>query len=351
VIAMNHYCTYFDARFLTQGLALWGSLVRHDPDAVLWVLALDGATAKALTGISDPRLRVVSLAELEAGDVELLATKANRTRVEYYFTLSPCWPLWLLRNRDEISAITSLDADLFFFSAPSVWWARIDASGASVCITAHRYPPEFLGLEKWGRYNVGIQYFRRDDIGLAVLADWRAQCLEWCYDRLEAGRFADQKYLDAWPERFGRAVQVFTHLGVNAAPWNWAGTPWRVAPAGLEVGGVPLVVFHFAKFRPLGGGIWDSGQMEFAVMPRWLRVAIYGPYVQALAEAAILVGVLDQATSGQRGVRMGFKKWLLRALFGSLWLQAGGLWLALGIGPLGRFSGRLLQWNQRRQSP
>lgn len=347
---MNHYCTYFDRGFLPQGLALWQSLRRHDPGSRLWVLALDEATGAALEGLKDDRLQVVPLARLEADDPALVTAKANRSRVEYYFTLSPCWPLWLLQHQPEIEAVTYLDADLLFFADPCEWFAEIAAAGASVAITAHRYPPELRALEKWGRYNVGIQYYRRDEPGLAVLADWRQRCLEWCHDRLEPDRFADQKYLEAWPARFGRAVHVVTHPGINAAPWNWSGARWSVAAEGLQVDGRPLVVFHFAKFRPLVGAIWDSGQMEFAVMPRWLRARVYEPYVRALdAAAAGLAG--PAGVRVVRGVRPGFKKWLLHLVFGSLWWRAGGAWLALGLGPLGRYSGALLARYRRRQSP
>ena len=344
---MNHYCTYFDAGFLPQGLALWRSLQRHDAAAVLWVLALDEATAAELRQLAAPGLRVVTLPEVEADDPALAAAKSNRSKMEYYFTLSPCWPLWLLQRRSEIDAVTYLDADLFFFASPQAWFAEIAAAGASVAITAHRYPPGLAALEKWGRYNVGIQYFRRDAAGLAVLADWRERCLEWCHDRLEPGRFADQKYLEAWPERFGGAVHVVPHPGINAAPWNWSGCQWSVTDEGLQVDGRTLVLFHFAKFRPLGG-VWDSGQMEFAVMPRWLRARLYGEYAQALEESARKIGPAGARLV--RGVRPGLKKWFMHLAFGSLWWRAGGAWLALGLAPLGRYSGVLLQRYQRRKS-
>lgn len=340
---MRHYCTYFDGRFLPQGLALWSSLKRHDADAVLWVLALDGGADEGLHELADPALRTVALGELERDDPALAAAKANRSKVEYYFTLSPCWPLWLLQHRSEIGAVTYLDADLFFFASPRDWFAEIEAAGASVGITAHRYPAGLQALEKWGRYNVGIQYFKRDDCGLAVLADWRRRCLEWCYDRQEPDRFADQKYLDAWPERYGPAVLVVTHPGINAAPWNWSRCRWSVEGGGVRVEGQPLIVFHFAKLRRLTGGVWDSGQMEFAVMPRWLRARVYGPYVDDLeTESARITG--GAGPRAVRGVRPGFKKWLMHLAFGSLWWRAGGIWFALGLAPLlGRASGRVIQ--------
>jgi hypothetical protein len=344
---MNHFCTYFDSGFMAQGLALWASLRRHEPEAVLWVLALDEAAAERLLGRGEANLRVVRLPEVESGDVELMKAKGNRSCVEYYFTLSPCWPLWLFRRNPGMGAVTYVDADMFFFSSPQPIIDEVEKVGASVGIGEHRYPKTLGNLEKWGRFNVGVQYFRNDERGWAVLEDWRARCLEWCYDRVEGDRFADQKYLDTWPKRFGSAVHIYQSLGINAAPWNWMGNTWTVEEGVPVVAGARLVVFHFAKFRSLGGGVWDSGQLDFAVMPRWLRVQIYEPYEQALNAT---VGGHSVNVTVLRSRRMGARAWVLRVCFGSVWWRAGGRWFALGIGPLGRHSGEWLQrWRGKKE--
>lgn len=347
---MNHHCTYFDGAFLPQGFALLASLRAHDPGAILWVLALDASVSDALQRLADPGVRVVELATIEADDPALAAARGNRSRIEYYFTLSPCWPLWILKHQPDVPAVTYLDADLFFFSAAAPFFAELSAHGASVGITEHRYPPHLAELRKWGRFNVGILYFRGDARGLAVLEDWRARCLEWCHDRLEPTRFADQKYLDAWPERFGSAVHVVRHAGVNVAPWNWSTGGW-IAPADSEGGGgVPLVVYHFAKFRRLGTSLWDSGQLEFAVMPPALREAVYGRYQRAVDEAQqrlAALGAGPSATIIRRGFRPGLKGWILRIVFGAVWYRSGDRWWALGLAPLGRHSGYWLSRGRR----
>jgi len=345
---MNHYCTYFDRGFLIQGLALWRSLAKHDVDAVLWVLALDDFTAEVLREVGGTWLQVVPLAELEIGDKALAEAKSNRTRVEYIFTLSPCWPRWLLARRPDIERVTYVDADMFFFASPTGVFDAMDAAEASVLVTEHRFPPWLRRYERHGKFNVGILSFRNDAAGRTTLEDWRARCLEWCHDRLEDGKYADQKYLDTWPERLGAALLVLPDAGVNLAPWNWARHAIERADEneGVRVDGGPLVLFHFARFRPeRGDRWWASGQLEYGIMPRWMRRTIYGPYVRALLaardELAARRAEIDfPRRSGRRG-RDFWQNLPLRIVFGGTWLRAGDEFLNLR-GGLGRWSAQCL---------
>lgn len=345
---MNHYCTYFDRGFLIQGVALWRSLVRHDASAALWVLALDDFTCEVLREFGEESLRVVPLAEIEAGDSSLVLAKGNRSRVEYYFTLSPCWPNWLLSTHSEIPRVTYLDADLFLFADPQPAFAAMDAAHASVLITAHAFPAWLLHYERHGRFNVGFLSFRNDRVGRACLADWRERCLAWCYDRLEAERYADQKYLDEWPSRWDPGVLVLDDGRVNLAPWNWARWEPRVDAAGAvqTSSGGGLIVFHFARFRPIFEmRWWHSGQLDYGVMPRKLRHAIYGPYWRALsAEREEIAKRRPGFDFPQRSARLGRGFWRmlpLRVCFGGDWLRVGSQFYNLRFGA-GRWSGRCL---------
>lgn len=343
---MNHYCTYFDRGFLIQGVALARSLARCDREAVLWVLALDDFTADAMRELGG-LVRVVTLAELEAGDSELAAAKGNRSRVEYYFTLSPCWPCWLLKQHAEIERITYLDADLFFFADFSPALAAMDAARASVMATAHRFPDHLRHYEQHGVLNVGVLSFRNDAVGRECLEDWRRRCLAWCHDRLEDGKYADQKYLDVWPAQYGSKLLVLDHAGVNLAPWNWARHRCEMAAGGgVCVDGQPLIVFHFARFRPVGGDRWwESGQLDYGVMPARVRQAIYGPYWFALtaarSELAALRSGFDFPKTSSRGGRAFWRRLPLATVFGGRWLRVGNRFFNLRAG-LGRWSGRTL---------
>lgn len=335
---MNHYCTYFDRGFLAQGVALARSLAAHDPAAVLWVLVLDEETAQVLRAMGGPALRVVRLAELEAADPALAAVKPTRTRVEYYFTLSPCWPRYLMHVQPEIDRLVYLDADLLFFASPQPIWDDLDRGSVLLC--AHRFPDYLRHYEQHGRYNVGVLGWRRDENGLACLDWWRERCLEWCFDRLEPDRYADQKYLEQWPQRFGGVVEC-RHPGVNLAPWNWMNHRYDYPGGHVRVDGQPLVVFHFARFRAIcGGWWWQSGQLDYGVMPARLRHALYGAYGQTLRTAAAEMRLVAPG----RAARLDRSFWRAlpaRVVFGSDWLRLGDRFVSGRFG-LGRYSGRCL---------
>jgi hypothetical protein len=340
---VRHYCTYFDEGFLAQGVALWRSLHEHDSGAVLWVLALDDLTANVLRGLQHDRLRVGTLAEIEAADPSLVTAKANRSRVEYYFTLSPCWPRHLFRAHPEIDRLVYVDADMLFFSSAQPIWDELERGDVLFC--AHRFPDFLRHYEKHGVFNVGVLGWRRSENGLACLEWWRERCLEWCYDRLEGDRYADQKYLEQWPRRFRNVVES-AHPGINLAPWNWMNHRYEFPPGGVRVDGQPLVIFHFARFRALRGGWWwQSGHMDYGVMPWRLRQALYGTYLAALRAAqAEIQRVAPGWHPPRRTGRLSRDFWRalpLRIVFGTDWLLVGGRFVSGRLG-LGRYSGRCL---------
>jgi hypothetical protein len=160
-------------------------------------------------------------------------------------------------------------------------YAELD--GRSVGIIEHRFRPEYREYERFGKFNVGWVSFRRDPTGLACLDRWRRQCLDWCYDRLEAGRYSDQKYLDDWPELFD-AVPI-QHKGANCAPWNVAGEQLRCNSRGMLITGEPLLFFHFHGLREVGPLLYAPNLERYGTrLSRVLKNAIYRPYLAELEE-------------------------------------------------------------------
>lgn len=281
---MFYFCTYFDSNYLIKGLALYRSLIRHAMPFRLWVLCFDNLTYEILQKLALPEVDPILLRDFEEGDEELLQAKSNRSQIEYYFTCTPSLPLYILRKYPEVDVITYLDADLFFFSDPSPIYQELDRG--SVLIVGHRFPPRLRHGEICGIYNVGLLSFRRDDVGLECLHWFRNQCLKWCYDRVEDGRFADQKYLDDWPTRFLNVV-VLQHKGAGLAPWNVENYSLRLENRQVLVDSQPLVFFHFHGFKQIRRWLYDPNLSGYGVhADSLLKRRIYGPYMRELQEVA-----------------------------------------------------------------
>lgn len=286
---MRHYCTYFDRNFLVRGLTLYRSLREHEDAFTLWVLCLDDVTYDSLVTLDAPGLEPIRLADLEAAFPELLPAKSNRSRIEYFFTCSPALPRYILNVEPEIDIITYLDADLYFFASPAPLFEEMQDK--SILIIEHRFHVTLRHLEQYGRFNVGFLSFRNDDAGRACLDHWRQQCIAWCYDRVEDGKFADQKYLDSWPDQFP-STGILQHTGANVAPWNVAFHRIRqtitgeTGVTGVTIDGVPLIFYHFHRLRILNRWICDPGLLHYQRFPasRALRESIYKPYLRALGE-------------------------------------------------------------------
>ena len=148
---MRYFCTYFDRRYLSQGLALYESLNRQCSEFRLWVLCLDSGTYESLFALKLPHIDLIKLDELERDDDALREAKTNRSLLEYYFTCTPSLPLFILRNNPAVDLITYLDADLFFFSTVDPLFDEI--GNHSIAIIEHRFPPAFLKAQRHGIFN------------------------------------------------------------------------------------------------------------------------------------------------------------------------------------------------------
>ncbi|MFC1497565.1 hypothetical protein ACFLS1_03705 [Verrucomicrobiota bacterium] len=222
------------------------------------------------------------MGELEGYDRDLLEVKDSRLRMEYYFTCTSAFLIYVLNRFGEIDIITYLDSDLYFYSSIKPVFEEMGKS--SVLIIPHRYPLCAQESEKYGLYNVGWLSFKKNDQGLTVLKWWRERCLEWCYDRIENGKFADQKYLDCWPEKF-KGVHVLQNEGANLAPWNVENYIIRKREK-IEVGDKALMFYHFQSFKLMGRRFVHHGLSPDT--SKWMNniiLFIYLPYVRAFLSA------------------------------------------------------------------
>lgn len=289
-------------------LCLHASLKAQGEPFRLQVLCFDAETEAVVRAEAEESLLAIPLVKFLVAEPDFAAVRASRSRVEFYFTATPVLIRHCFAREAEAERMTYLDADLFFFRPASEVFK--EQGDASVGIVPHRFPRETPELLAHGIYNVGWVSFHRDADGLACLEWWRERCLEWCHDYADAGRYADQGYLNEFPRRFAGVVSLH-HPGVNAAPWNVEPPKLALREGGHWMQGRPIVFYHYQGVREIAPGWFDPGLRSYGVkLTRGLRDWVYLPYLSALA-----------ATQGRLRARHG-----LRPSLGYKRLQAGSDW-------------------------
>jgi len=275
------FCTYLDHNYLSRAMLTFRSLRRFEPNTPIYVLALSELCEAILRELVLPNVEIIPLAELESAYPELASVKPTRKLIEYYFTLSPFLPHFLF-SRTTADRITYIDGDLYFYTSPR---PVLDTLGeASVAITPHRFSFDFRNHHIFGRFNVAWLTYRRCAEGLDCLNTYRADCTAWCYDRVENGRFGDQKYLDSWPGRYP-SLKIIEHKGFNLANWNIHNYMIRLKNDVVMIDDDPLIFFHFASAQ-----IRPDGSCEVIVQHRGGRSKavlfdhVVNPYIRALEE-------------------------------------------------------------------
>lgn len=344
VMVTRHFCTYFNSGYLDRALVLLESMRRYMDSFTLEVLCFDEAAYDFFDQHPFPEVRCQRLSAFEDRQPDVAAVKSSRSRAEYFFTCTSAWIDDVLERHKDMDVLTYLDADLCFFGSPeSVFEAFADKD---VLITEHGFVPSDLENLQYGRFNVGWLSFRNNRIGRDCLRRWRDQCVAWCFDRLEDGKFADQKYLDEWPERYGDRLTIGPP-GLNTGPWSLRKSPLTVRDACLYVGGHPLIVYHFQGIRLFSRNHFYLGYY-FEVVPADILRFLYFPYVKRLVQAAEQYGLLragaqERYKPGNIGYRYATGYWV-DCIFIScfLWfLQRCALRLQAGFCKLvGLFRGR-----------
>ncbi len=242
---------------------------------------MDELTYDVLSKMPLPHATLIALKDFE--NPALLAVKPGRTLSEYCWTCTPAIIKYCL-EKYSLPAVTYVDADLFFFESARILLDEFERAGGSILLTEHRYTPKYDQSQTSGIYCVQFMTFRNDEFGKTALHWWYEKCLEWCYNRLEDGKFGDQKYLDDWPTRFD-GVHVLNNMGSGVAPWNVQQYVVTKTQAGeLLANNVPVVFYHFHNFKLLSLTSADLCRTFYDLNQHVIEF-LYKPYLKATGES------------------------------------------------------------------
>ena len=241
---------------------------RHINDFTLWVICMDEKTRDVLDAYNAANLKLLEIEKLETE--QLLNIKKARSRGEYCWTLTPLAPKFVFDTDPSIQRVTYIDSDLWFLADPRPIFKELEDAEKTVLITEHYYAPEYEYLNKFGKFCVQFMVFKKEGCE-KVRQWWEDRCMEWCYGRLEDGKFGDQKYLDEFEKLFLDDVHVLQNKNLALAPWN-----------ATILDHSQSVIFHFHGVRLLGQNRIHLGRYE---LPNNLLYSIFRPYYHDLNHA------------------------------------------------------------------
>lgn len=295
---------------MTRGLAMHQSLLKHCSAFHLYMFSFDSISFEVLSKLNLPHVTVIGLDEFE--DEELLRIKPTRSSSEYCWTCTPTTILYCIQKY-HLDNCTYIDADLLFYNDPKV---LIDEMGDnSVLITEHRYTPKYDQTQTSGKYCVQFVCFKNDKNGMCALNWWRNACIEWCYNRIEDGKFGDQKYLDDWTTRF-EGVHELKHIGGGVAPWNVQQYQFKEQDDFLflkEKNGkyMPLVFYHFHGLK-----FFIENMVQFCphayTLSDFVKTKIYFPYIVLLHRYKSKVAYIDSSFDPNAAKNLKDKPYMLK---------------------------------------
>lgn len=277
---MFNFCTLFNTNYLSKGLALYYSLENVCRDFHLYIFAFDEQTCDILNKLKLSHATIISLEQFE--DEELLGVKHGRTVAEYCWTATPSTIYYVIKNY-KVESCTYLDADVYFYASPKIIFDELGDD--SVLITEHRFSPEYKNEDKKsGKYCVQFITFRNDKYGMEALTWWKNQCIAWCYNRVEDGKFGDQMYLDDWTTRF-KKVHELQHLGGGLAGWNISQYDFfkdKEKFYGIEKRtgkSFDIIFYHFHYLR-----FYTNGKLQLGprIISKSAKDYFYKPYLKEL---------------------------------------------------------------------
>jgi len=271
--------TYFDSAFYGRGLAMINSILKNTNavDLKIIVLALDDEVEKKLLDLQMKQLVIISLHDLLGINFDT-DTKKYANSKEFFFSLTPRICLYCLENL-KLESILYVDADIYFFNDINMIFKEI--GDASIAICPHRLPFFMRPFStKYGIYNVGINFFRNNEMSILCLHAWNRFCLDWTPEQIgwKLSFFSDQVWLDDWPLKY-QNLKIINHIGINTAPWNAINYSFTKKNKQYYVNKEPLIAYHFSNLGKIKENTWNANVGELIINIRGPLLDLYKDYL------------------------------------------------------------------------
>lgn len=288
-----YFCTFVNYGYLDRALAMLESMRQCIEAFSIEILCFDTATVDFFNKHSFPEVICMPISDFEKRQPDVAATKNERTQSEYFFTCTPSFICDVLERNPSINIITYIDADMIFYNTPQPIFELM--KNKSIMATEHGFIERDMHNLKYGRFNAGWVTLRNNSTGKECAYRWRNQCVAWCFDRLEDNKFADQKYIDEWPELYADQMLI-APPSINCGPWSLVKNELTQKDETLMLNHQPLVAYHFQGLRIFSPNHFYLGYY-FPYSPTLILKTLYYPYVRTLVS---MVGKYNLTSAGQQ---------------------------------------------------
>lgn len=277
----KYFCTIISKKYLIKGLTFYKSLKLHGNNFHLWICCMDSTSKSILDSMKLENVTLINLSDIE--NDELRECKSTRTENEYCWTLKAPLVEHVLYKYD-IDFVIYCDADIFFFSDPSVIMNDWIGYYFYICTQRGNYELEKIN----GRFQAGFIGFKKLEESHRILKWWKQKCIEWCFDnpQPENQRWGDQKYLDQIPMQF-IGIKIETNLGINAAPWNIVfNNHFNVHNINgkVYIANDQLIFYHFGSMLIYNENEYDLWKLNYIKFDDSVINNIYVPYLKTIRD-------------------------------------------------------------------
>jgi hypothetical protein len=237
---------------------------------------MDDEVKSLLKSMALERVILITMKQIEAQDPELAAIKATRNDKEYIWSTKGSVFLYLFRNYPKLNHIVWLDGDTKFYADPEPIFNEL--SKCSILLTKERFVEANSGLNDiYGIFNTGLMGFNKNSNAINCIKWFRKKCIEWCFDRVELGKWSDQMYVNNWPMMF-KDIRVIKDIGINVTAWNIQGTEVSLLANDIYINGEKLVFYHYSGLKFMNYSEFDL--CSYIELPKDVKELIYKPYIE-----------------------------------------------------------------------
>jgi hypothetical protein len=151
--------------------------------------------------------------------------------------------------------------------------------------------------------------FKKNDNTINCIKWYRSKCIEWCYDRVESGKWSDQMYVNNWPVMFND-VRVVKNIGMNVTAWNIQGADVSKLDNDIYINEERLVFYHYSGLKYMSYSEFDL--CSYIKLPKDVKELIYKPYIEKYRDMVDYVnGFVDNFYNG-----LNYKEYEYRNYYG-----------------------------------